>query len=75
MPVLDDEAGVYGYTLENRHFVEAFRAGHPPMETFADGVEVVRMLMALYRSAELGRTVHGDEDLETYIPVVARVQA
>ena len=27
MPVLDDEAGIYGYTLENRHFVEAFRAG------------------------------------------------
>ena len=28
MPVLDDEAGIYGYTLENRHFVEAFRNGH-----------------------------------------------
>jgi predicted dehydrogenase len=75
MPVLDDEAGIYGYTLENRHFVEAFRAGASPVETFRDGVEVVRMLMALYRSAELGRTVRFDEeDLENYIPVVARVQ-
>ncbi len=73
MPVLDDEPGIYGYTLENRHFVEAFRRGETPLETFHDGVEVVRMLMALYRSAELGRTVTlADEDLETYVPVVAR---
>jgi len=27
MPVLEDEAGVYGYTDENRHMVEAFRRG------------------------------------------------
>jgi predicted dehydrogenase len=73
MPVLEDEAGVYGYTLENRHFVEAFRHGRKPLETFADGVAVVEMLMALYRSAELGRTVTlPDPALETYVPVVAR---
>ncbi|MBV8911488.1 MAG: Gfo/Idh/MocA family oxidoreductase [Acetobacteraceae bacterium] len=73
MPVLDDEAGIYGYTLENRHFVESFRNGAPPSETFADGIEVVRMLMALYRSAELGREVRFDEDgLEDYVPVPAR---
>jgi predicted dehydrogenase len=72
MPVLDDEAGIYGYTLENRHFVEAFRAGRAPAETFEDGVAVVHMLMALYRSAELGRTVGFDEDLESYVPVPAR---
>jgi len=73
MPVLDDEPGIYGYTLENRHMVEHFRRGQPPMETFDDGVAVVEMLMALYRSAELGRTVTlPDENLETYVPVVAR---
>ena len=76
MPVLDDEAGIYGYTLENRHFVEAFRAGRMPDETFADGVAVVEMLMALYRSAELGRTiVLPDPELETYVPPVARPSA
>ena len=76
MPVLDDEAGIYGYTLENRHFVEAFRAGRMPDETFADGLAVVEMLMALYRSAELGRTVtFPDPDLETYVPPVARPRA
>lgn len=73
MPVLDDEPGIYGYTLENRHFVEAFRKGTTPMETFHDGLEVVRMLMALYRSAELGRTVRLDEGgLDDYVPPVAR---
>lgn len=73
MPVLDDEAGIYGYTLENRHMVEAFRARRMPDETFADGVAVVEMLMALYRSAELGRTVQlPDPELEHYVPPVAR---
>ncbi|MBC7801995.1 MAG: Gfo/Idh/MocA family oxidoreductase, partial [Gemmatimonadaceae bacterium] len=73
MPVLDDEAGIYGYTLENRHFVERFRRGEMPMETFEDGVAVVHMLMALYRSAELGRDVRfADEPLDDYVPVVAR---
>lgn len=73
LPVLEDEAGTYGYTAENRHMVEAFRKGVPPQETFRDGVAVVEMLMALYRSAELGRTITlPDDTLETYQPPVAR---
>ncbi len=73
MPVLDDEPGIYGYTLENRHFVESFRRRAMPMESFVDGVGVVEMLMALYRAAELGRTVQlPDPELETYVPPVAR---
>lgn len=73
MPVIEDEAGIYGYTDENRHMVEAFRRGVMPSETFADGVGVVEMLMGLYRSAELGRTVFfPDPELETYVPQVAR---
>lgn len=73
MPVIEDEAGSYGYTMENRHMVEAFRKGETPIETFHDGVAVQEMLMALYRSAELGRTVDLPcEELETYVPPVAR---
>jgi predicted dehydrogenase len=73
MPVLEDEAAIYGYTLEDRHMVEAFRKGEEPLETFRDGVAVVEMLMALYRSAETGSTVHlPDDTLETYVPPVAR---
>lgn len=74
MPVLEDEAGVYGYTEQNRHMVEAFRKGQPPMETFHDGVAVIEMLMALYKSAEEGRTVSAGEDLIDYVPRVARPQ-
>ena len=73
MPVLEDEAATYGYTLEDRHMVGAFRRGEEPLETFRDGVAVIEMLMALYRSAETGSTVHlPDDGLETYIPPVAR---
>ena len=73
MPALEDEAGVYGYTNENRHMVECFRTGRTPDETFRDGLAVTATLMALYRSAELGRTIHPEEeDLEGYIPPMAR---
>lgn len=73
MPVLEDEAGVYGYTDENRHMVECFRKGEEPLETFADGVAVMEILMGLYLSSETGNTVHfPNPDLENYVPVVAR---
>jgi predicted dehydrogenase len=73
MPVLEDEAGVYGYTDENRHMVECFRTGKVPLETFEDGLAVVEILMALYRSAETGETVRFPApDLEDYVPPVAR---
>jgi predicted dehydrogenase len=73
MPVLEDEAGIYGYTDENRHMVDCFRKGLTPSETFEDGVAVVEMLMALYKSADLGRTVLlADEQLDDYVPAVAR---
>ncbi|HUE47528.1 MAG TPA: Gfo/Idh/MocA family oxidoreductase, partial [Aestuariivirgaceae bacterium] len=76
MPVLEDEAGVYGYTDENRHMVECFRKGEVPLETFEDGLAVVEILMALYRSAETGETVHFPApDLEDYVPLVARRSA
>ena len=73
MPIIDDEAGVYGYIGENRHMVDCFRHGRTPIETFHDGVEVVKMVMGLYKSAETGRVVYfPDPDLETYVPVPAR---
>ncbi|MCP4689311.1 MAG: Gfo/Idh/MocA family oxidoreductase, partial [Desulfobacterales bacterium] len=76
MPVLEDEPGVYGYIDENRHMVECFRKGETPIETFHDGVAVMEILMALYRSAELGETVKLPcPELEDYIPPVARTGA
>ena len=73
MPVLEDEAGVYGYTDENRHMVECFRKGQKPLETFEDGLAVVEMLMGLYRSAEINATLQFPApELEHYVPLVAR---
>lgn len=71
MPVLEDEAATYGYQHEDRHMVQAFRAGRPPTETFHDGVAVVEILMALYRSAETGRTLRlPAAELGSYVPPV-----
>src|SRR5271157_4791555 len=73
MPVVENEADIYGYVGENRHMVDAFRHRRQPIETFHDGVAVAEMLMALYRSAEIGRVVTFPAlDLETYVPPVAR---
>ncbi len=38
MPVVEDEAGISGYTDENRPMVEAFLHARQPTETFVDGV-------------------------------------
>jgi predicted dehydrogenase len=73
MPVVEDEATLYGYVAENRHMVQAFLRGQPPEETFHDGAAVLEALMALYRSAETGRTITlPDESLAHFVPAVAR---
>jgi len=73
MPVLENEADIYGHVGENRHMVDAFRHRRRPAETFHDGVAVAQMLMALYRSAEIGQVVTlPAPELETYVPPVAR---
>jgi predicted dehydrogenase len=73
MPVVENEPDIYGYVGENRHMVDAFRHRRQPIETFHDGVAVAEMLMALYRSAEIGQVVKfPSADLETYVPPVAR---
>jgi predicted dehydrogenase len=46
MPVVSNEAEVYGYTAENRHMVESFLKGVRPKENFSDGVAVTELLMA-----------------------------
>ena len=45
-----DEARVYGYHSEMRHFVECVAAGRAPRETYTDGLVINRMLDACYRS-------------------------
>ena len=73
MPVLAGEAAAYGYEGENRHFVRAFLQGTRPALTFEDGLEVVELLMAAYKSAELRRTVPlPARGLESFKPLVAQ---
>jgi predicted dehydrogenase len=73
MPVVANEASVYGYEAENRHFVRVFLGKEAPRLTFDDGVEVVKLLMTAYRSAEERRTLDfPPERIESFIPAVAR---
>ncbi len=73
MPVVSNEAEVYGYTAENRHMVESFLAGKRPDENFSDGLNVTELLMTAYMSAEAGKTISfPPPGLDTFIPAVAR---
>jgi len=73
MPVVPEEYLAYGYTGEDRHFVRAFLGKERPMLTFDDGVEVVKMLMTAYQSAESGRTVaYPAKGIEKFVPAVAK---
>ncbi len=73
MPVVSNEAEVYGYTAENRHMVESFLAGKRPKENFSDGVNVTELLMTAYMSAEQGKTIaFPPPGLDNFIPAVAR---
>ena len=73
MPVVTSEAAAYGYENEDRHFVRAFLGKEEPRLTFDDGVEVLKLLMAAYQSAELGKTLaFPPRGLDKFVPAVAR---
>jgi predicted dehydrogenase len=64
---IPDEARVYGYQEEMRHFVECFASGATPRETFVDGYIVNCILDAAYTSMKSGRW----EPVKSAAPVVA----
>ncbi len=73
MPVVANEASAYGYEAENRHFARVFLGKEKPPLTFDDGVEVVRVLMTAYMSAEQGKTLSfPPRNLDDFKPKVAR---
>ncbi len=77
LAIQPNEADLYGYTDENIDAAQAFRAGRSALLDFDYGVEIVRLTMAAYLSAEEGRVVDlRDPDtqtlLETYIPAIQR---
>ena len=73
MPVVANEAVAYGYEAEDRHFCRVFLGKEQPKLTFDDGLEVVKMLMTAYQSAEQGKTLDfPPRGLEKFVPAVAR---
>ena len=73
MPVVANEAAAYGYEAENRHFVRVFLGLEEPLLTWDDGLDVVRILMTAYQSAEQGKTLKfPPSGLDSFVPAVAR---
>ena len=73
MPVVASEAAAYGYEAEDRHFVRVFLGKEKARLTFDDGLEVVKVLMTAYASAEAGKTLEfPPKDLDKFVPKVAK---
>jgi predicted dehydrogenase len=73
MPVVPEEYAAYGYTNEDRHFVRVFLGKEEPLLTWDDGLEVVKVLMAAYQSAEEGKTLDfPPRGLDGFVPAVAK---
>jgi len=73
LSVVANEAAAYGYEAEDRHFVQAFLNKQKPALTFDDGLQVVKVLMTAYMSAEQGRTIDFPAPgIDTFVPAVAQ---
>src|SRR6266516_2350188 len=73
MPVVANESATYGYDAEDRHFVRVFLGRERPELTFDDGLEVVKLLMTAYMSAEQGKTLDfPPAGIERFVPAVAK---
>lgn len=75
LAVHPNEADLYGYTDENVDAVSALSHGRPPLLDFDYGVEIVRLTMAAYLSAERRSVVDlidakTRQELETYVPLI-----
>jgi predicted dehydrogenase len=75
LAIQPNEPDLYGYTDENVDALAAFRAGRPALLDFRDGLDVVRLTMAAYMSAEQRRVVDltdaaTQRRLETYVPLI-----
>jgi len=70
-----NEADLYGYTDENRDMRGAFEAGRDGMLSWEFGLEIQRLVMASYLSAERGKTIDLTDpavaaELESYVPAI-----
>jgi predicted dehydrogenase len=67
---LPDEARVYGYHEELRHFARCYLDGTEPRETFVDGYIVNCILDACYRSMQSGRWEKIELDADVVAPAM-----
>jgi predicted dehydrogenase len=70
-----NEADLYGYTDENEDMAAAFQAGRNGMLPWSYGLEITKLVMAAYMSAERRRTIDltdpaVQQELETYVPLI-----
>jgi len=70
-----NEADLYGYTDENLDALQAFTRGTDAMLPWSYGLEITRLVMAAYLSAERKRVIDMTDpatlrELETYIPLI-----
>jgi predicted dehydrogenase len=73
IPVVASEPVAYGYEAEDRHMVKCFLSGQTPELTWDDGLEVVKLLMTAYQSAEQGKTLsYPPRGIEKFVPAVAK---
>jgi predicted dehydrogenase len=73
MPVVPEEYLAYGYTGEDRHFVRVFLGMEKPRLTFDDGLDVVKVLMTAYQSAEARKTLSfPPRGIDKFVPAVAK---
>jgi predicted dehydrogenase len=75
LAVQPNEADLYGYTDENIDARDAIATGRPPLLDWDYGVEITRLTMAAYLSAERRATVDLTDpktlaELEDYIPLI-----
>jgi hypothetical protein len=75
LPVQPNEPDLLGYTDENDDAVAAFSEGRPALLDWNYGLEITRLNLAAYLSAERKQTIDLTgpatlKELETYIPLI-----
>ncbi len=75
LSVQHNEADLYGYTDENADALDAFLSGRDALLPWTYGLEITRLVMASYMSAEKRRVIDltnpaVQRELESYIPLV-----
>jgi len=70
-----NEADLYGYTDEYEEMANAFLAGRDGLLPLSYGLEITRLCMAAYMSAERKQTIDltdpaVQKELETYVPLI-----